>query len=166
MSSLTTSARPTGPPTQLRRHASWDEPATLPDEDDVAGYLRAGPSTTFTVEETGDFATVDTAVQHDLARPTAGRSSRTPRSRRAAGWPVWDGDDLHVWSLEPEHLRSARRSRRRRWHHDVDRIEVEHVESAGAYGHNGADDAAFDAVLLARAVPGRPVQVRWSRPTS
>ena len=40
---------------------------------------------------------------------------------------------------------------------------VEHVEGAGCYGHNGADDAAFDAVLLARAVPGRPVQVRWSR---
>jgi hypothetical protein len=42
-------------------------------------------------------------------------------------------------------------------------VVVEHVENAGCYGHNGADDAAFDAVLLARAVPGRPVQVRWSR---
>ena len=30
----------------------------------------------------------------------------------------------------------------------------EHVENAGCYGHNAADDAAFDAVLLARAVPG------------
>jgi nicotinate dehydrogenase subunit B len=37
------------------------------------------------------------------------------------------------------------------------------VESAGCYGHNAADDAAFDAVLLARAVPHRPVQVLWSR---
>ena len=27
-------------------------------------------------------------------------------------------------------------------------------ENAGCYGHNAADDAAFDAVLLARAVPG------------
>ncbi len=42
-------------------------------------------------------------------------------------------------------------------------VVVEHVEGAGSYGHNGADDAAFDAVLLARAVPGRPVHVRWSR---
>ena len=33
-------------------------------------------------------------------------------------------------------------------------------EGAGCYGHNAADDAAYDAVLLARAVPGRPVQVR------
>ena len=42
-------------------------------------------------------------------------------------------------------------------------MTVHHVEGAGAYGHNGADDAALDAVLLARAVPGRPVRVLWSR---
>jgi nicotinate dehydrogenase subunit B len=37
------------------------------------------------------------------------------------------------------------------------------VPGAGCYGHNSADDVAFDAALLARAVPGRPVQVVWSR---
>jgi CO/xanthine dehydrogenase Mo-binding subunit len=38
-----------------------------------------------------------------------------------------------------------------------------HTEGAGCYGHNGADDAAFDAALIARAVPGRPVRVQWMR---
>jgi CO/xanthine dehydrogenase Mo-binding subunit len=42
-------------------------------------------------------------------------------------------------------------------------VTVHHVEGAGCYGHNGADDVAFDAVLLARAVEGQPVQVVWSR---
>ncbi len=42
-------------------------------------------------------------------------------------------------------------------------VHVRHVEGAGCYGHNAADDAAFDAVLVARAVPGTPVQVLWSR---
>jgi CO/xanthine dehydrogenase Mo-binding subunit len=42
-------------------------------------------------------------------------------------------------------------------------VVVEHVEGAGCYGHNGADDVALDAALLARAVPGRPVQVQWMR---
>jgi nicotinate dehydrogenase subunit B len=45
-----------------------------------------------------------------------------------------------------------------------DLVLVRHVEGAGCYGHNGADDAAMDAALLAQAVPGRPVQVVWSRP--
>jgi nicotinate dehydrogenase subunit B len=40
---------------------------------------------------------------------------------------------------------------------------VHHVKGPGCYGHNGADDAAMDAVLMAQAVPGRRVQVVWSR---
>jgi nicotinate dehydrogenase subunit B len=42
-------------------------------------------------------------------------------------------------------------------------IVIHHVEGAGCYGHNGADDVALDAVLLSRAVDGRPVQVQWMR---
>src|SRR5262249_40591419 len=46
---------------------------------------------------------------------------------------------------------------------DPAQVTVHHAEGAGAYGHNGADDVTLDAVLLARAVPGRPVRVLWSR---
>ncbi|MBJ3775786.1 xanthine dehydrogenase family protein molybdopterin-binding subunit [Acuticoccus mangrovi] len=42
-------------------------------------------------------------------------------------------------------------------------VDVIHRNGAGCYGHNGADDVALDAALLARAVPGRPVRVVWSR---
>ena len=42
-------------------------------------------------------------------------------------------------------------------------INVVHVPGAGCYGHNGADDVALDAALLAREVAGRPVKVQWMR---
>ena len=42
-------------------------------------------------------------------------------------------------------------------------VRVIHAPGAGCYGHNGADDAAFDAALIARALPGKPVLVKWSR---
>jgi len=42
-------------------------------------------------------------------------------------------------------------------------VDVIHVQGSGCYGHNGADDAAFDAALLAREVPMRPVKLQWSR---
>lgn len=45
----------------------------------------------------------------------------------------------------------------------TDRVRVLHVEGAGCYGHNGADDAALDAALLARALPERPVMLKWMR---
>ncbi len=44
-----------------------------------------------------------------------------------------------------------------------DTIHVVHVPGAGCYGHNGADDVALDAALAARAVPGRPVLLKWER---
>jgi CO/xanthine dehydrogenase Mo-binding subunit len=42
-------------------------------------------------------------------------------------------------------------------------IVVTHAEGAGCYGHNGADDVALDAALLARAANGRPVRLQWTR---
>ncbi|MBO0765858.1 MAG: xanthine dehydrogenase family protein molybdopterin-binding subunit, partial [Hyphomicrobiaceae bacterium] len=43
-----------------------------------------------------------------------------------------------------------------------DVIRVIHAQGSGCYGHNGADDVALDAALLARAVPDRPVRVHWA----
>ena len=42
-------------------------------------------------------------------------------------------------------------------------VRCVHVEGSGCYGHNGADDVAAHAALIARAVPGRPVRVQWMR---
>jgi len=74
----------------------------------------------------------------------------------------WDGEALTVWShsqgIGP--LRAALATALRI---APEHVTVRHVPSAGCYGHNGADDAALDAALLARSVPGRPVRLQWSR---
>ena len=46
---------------------------------------------------------------------------------------------------------------------DASKIIVQHVQGAGCYGHNGADDAAADAAIIAMKMPGKPVRVRWRR---
>jgi CO/xanthine dehydrogenase Mo-binding subunit len=45
----------------------------------------------------------------------------------------------------------------------ADQVRLQHMQGSGCYGHNGADDAAADAAILARAMPGRPVRVQWRR---
>jgi nicotinate dehydrogenase subunit B len=45
---------------------------------------------------------------------------------------------------------------------DASAVRCIHVEGSGCYGHNGADDVALDAALLARA-SGRPVRLQWMR---
>ena len=42
-------------------------------------------------------------------------------------------------------------------------IIVRHRPGAGCYGHNGADDVALDAALVARARPGRWVRAQFTR---
>ncbi len=44
-----------------------------------------------------------------------------------------------------------------------DKVRCQHMQGAGCYGHNMADDAAADAALLAMAVPGQPVRLQYTR---
>jgi CO/xanthine dehydrogenase Mo-binding subunit len=43
------------------------------------------------------------------------------------------------------------------------KVTVFHRQGSGAYGHNTADDAAFDAAFIATKMPGRTIRVQWSR---
>lgn len=45
----------------------------------------------------------------------------------------------------------------------LDAIEARHASGAGNYGHNGSDDAAVDAALIAQRRPGAPIRVQWTR---
>jgi nicotinate dehydrogenase subunit B len=44
-----------------------------------------------------------------------------------------------------------------------DKVRCIHVEGSGCYGHNGADDVAAHAALIAREMSGNPVRVQWMR---
>lgn len=42
-------------------------------------------------------------------------------------------------------------------------VSAHHVQGAGCYGHNGADDCAMDAAIIAMEIPNRPIRVMWTR---
>lgn len=42
-------------------------------------------------------------------------------------------------------------------------VSANHVHGAGCYGHNGADDCAMDAAIIAMEIPNRPIRVLWTR---
>jgi CO/xanthine dehydrogenase Mo-binding subunit len=146
---------------RLRALAGWRERPSLPDEDDLDGYLRAGPHAEIPVDDSGDPAgapPVARMLSASYSRPFLAHASMSP----SCGAAVWDDAGVHVWS-STQNVFGLRAAIAQALSLDAGAVAVEHVESAGAYGHNAADDAAFDAVLLARAVPGRPVHVRWGR---
>ncbi|MEZ5559595.1 MAG: molybdopterin cofactor-binding domain-containing protein [Pseudomonadales bacterium] len=118
------------------------------------------------------FAVVDgTPVEGPVAplgfAPTLTASYSRPHIMHASLAPSaamarWDEGALRVWthSQGPELLKRTLAQVLGVEHRDV---EVVHAPGAGAYGHNGADDVALDAALCARARPGRPVLVKWTR---
>ncbi|MDB5788562.1 xanthine dehydrogenase family protein molybdopterin-binding subunit [Caballeronia mineralivorans] len=44
-----------------------------------------------------------------------------------------------------------------------EKLRCIHTEGSGCYGHNGADDVAAHAALVARAMPGKPIRVQYMR---
>jgi len=148
-------------PWQARRAADWALAQTqavghLPD---AAETLSAQASKLVDVFNQGA-ATDTTNWSHEsrVFRPTLSHGSIGP----SAAIACWDGDHLRLWT-HSQGIYPLRRAIAQALEIDVQKITVRHVPGAGCYGHNGADDAAFDAVLMARAVPGRPVKVVWSR---
>ena len=73
-----------------------------------------------------------------------------------------DGGRLTVWS-HSQGIYPLRDSIAEALGRDSKSVRVIHAPGAGCYGHNGADDAAFDAALIACALPGRPILLKWSR---
>lgn len=69
---------------------------------------------------------------------------------------------LEVWT-HSQGIYNLRRDLALAFDVPAEQVQVSHVEGAGCYGHNGADDVAWDAAWLAQQVPGRPVRVQWTR---
>ena len=145
---------------ELARLAVWDGAAGLPDESSLPAWLKAQAADTGIVASKGstDPANVARTLKAAYAKPYLAHASIAPSCALAR----FDGERLSVWS-HSQGIFNLRRDLALALAIDEQDIVVQHVEGAGCYGHNGADDVAFDAAWLARAAPGRPVRVQWSR---
>lgn len=146
----------------LRTASRWDEADSLPDENRLEEFLTSQPAEATVVHDTvgvhGDVPAHHTMVRR-FRRGYVAHASLAPSCAVA----VWDDERrLRVWS-HTQGVYRLRAELTRAFGLQEQDVVVEHAEGAGCYGHNAADDAAYDAALLARHVPGRPVQVVWSR---
>ena len=144
----------------LRQAATWST-HDWPDEQGAA--LQQLPCETRLVgEHNADRLDDDNAAAGDWAatytRPWLAHASIAPSCALAC----WNNGRLEVW-CHSQAVFNLRRDLALAFALEVADVRVQHVPGAGCYGHNGADDAAFDAAWLARAEPGRTVRVLWSR---
>jgi nicotinate dehydrogenase subunit B len=144
----------------LRKGATWAAGDALPDENDLAAFLKAQPveSTVIDTRTAATPAQTARTLRRQYTRPYIAHASIAPSCAMAK----WTGDRVHVWT-HSQGVYLLRADLAKVLKLPTENITVEHLEGAGCYGHNPADDAALDAVLLAQAAGGRPVRVQWSR---
>lgn len=143
----------------VRGAASWLEEQSLPDESALPAYLRAGPHESTVLRDCTTPPPRGRTLSATYSRPFLAHAAIGP-SCAVARWET-DGR-LSVWT-HSQGIYPLRGAIAQAMHLDAGLVSVTHLEGAGCYGHNGADDAALDAVLLARSCAPHPVQVVWSR---
>ncbi len=145
---------------RLARLAQWQGGDALPADVTQSQYLQEQPARSEVIsEKSGPAASgVTTRLEATFTRPYIAHASLGPSCAVAH----FNEGKYHVWA-HTQGIYPLRHDLARALGVQESAVTVTHVEGAGCYGHNGADDVALDAALLARAVPGRPVQVQWTR---
>jgi nicotinate dehydrogenase subunit B len=152
----------------LQRTAAWQNDTDLPAQETLLEHMLSQPQQSYLLVNGAPVAAPIPPVAappeavHTLAatyfRPYHSHASLGP----SAAVAYLDGEQLTVWSHTqgPYPVRAALA-------HVLgmpqENIRCLFVEGPGSFGHNGADDVALDAALLARAVPGRAVSLQWTR---
>jgi CO/xanthine dehydrogenase Mo-binding subunit len=144
----------------LRKGAVWSPGEKLPDENGIAEWLKTQPTETTLIDKRTASAPGEAkrSIRRQYTRPYIAHASIAPSCAMAQ----WNDDRVHVWT-HSQGVYLLRADLALVLKLPIENITVEHIEGAGCYGHNAADDVALDAVLLARAAGGRPVRVQWSR---
>jgi CO/xanthine dehydrogenase Mo-binding subunit len=140
---------------KLREKSVWEE---SPVPEDFHAWLRQNVTERVITKEARSEVRGERTVKASYTKPFIAHASIGPSCAVAR---LRDGK-LEVWT-HSQGIFGLRNELSVVLGMKVEDIVVTHAEGAGCYGHNGADDVALDAALLARAANGRPVKLQWAR---
>lgn len=141
----------------------WSSEGGLPEIDACAGLVQ---------ENATRLMVRDGTPHDDPIPPLPAEPSHAARYERpftlhgalapSAAMAIWDGARLAI-TTHSQGIYPLRESIADSLGLDSGQVQVSHAPGSGCYGHNGADDAAFEAALVAVALRGRPVLLKWNR---
>ncbi|MDB5599001.1 MAG: putative oxidoreductase subunit protein [Xanthobacteraceae bacterium] len=139
--------------------AQWEGQANLPKQANISDVIRALPAQDTVILNQGSLGQASgRALKATYHRPYQMHGAIGPSCALAQ---FKDGT-MTVWT-HSQGVYPLRDSLAELLRMPKEQVHCIHTEGSGCYGHNGADDAAADAALIARAVPDRPVRVQWMR---
>ena len=153
---------------QLALACEWSTTSKLPARQDIRQYLRHNITASLAVEN--GMPTQDSVAQTPLPDDAVNTQAATyyrPYQMHAALGPSsaiaqYMNGKLTVYS-HSQGVEVLKLALADALDLPLDEVHVIHAEGSGCYGHNGADDVALDAAILAIAAEPDPVKVQWSR---
>jgi CO/xanthine dehydrogenase Mo-binding subunit len=140
-------------------YVEWENALDIPVGADEAAWLPGQPAIERELGVTDAPEPAGERVSLTVSRPYVAHASLGPSCALAR----MDADGkLSIWS-HGQGMHNLRKNIGAALKIDIDRIWAKHLHGPGCYGHNGADDAALDAAILARAHPGKTIRVQWRR---
>jgi CO/xanthine dehydrogenase Mo-binding subunit len=141
-------------------HVVWDGVDAINPYQEEARWLLQQPSIDQTIGPPPPAEPVPATARHEATytRMHIAHASVAP----SCGLAQYRDGRLTVWT-HSQGVYPLRDALARTLKLDPAAISVKHVQGPGCYGHNGADDAAADAAVIAFHRPGEPVKVRWRR---
>ena len=139
-------------------NAVWDGARNLDESVSEAGSLKTMPSVAYPAGDPAPEASNRRRCQATYSRPYIAHGSMG----LSCGVALMRDGDLTVWT-HAQGVYPLRQLLARVCGLSPERIKVIHAQGAGNYGHNGSDDAAIDAAVIAVRRPGSPIRVQWRR---
>jgi nicotinate dehydrogenase subunit B len=141
-------------------HVAWDGVDTINPYQEEARWLLQQPSIDRVIGPPPPSEPTPATTRHEATytRMHIAHASVAP----SCGLAQYRDGRLQVWT-HSQGVYPLRDALARTLKLDPAAISVKHVQGPGCYGHNGADDAATDAAVIAYHRPGQPVRVRWRR---
>jgi nicotinate dehydrogenase subunit B len=140
-------------------HVGWDDVDPINPGQEEGRWLLQRPSIDRVFgPEPVDLPPGQARYEATFTRMHVAHASISPSS----GLAVFKDGHLTVWS-HTQGVYPLRAALAKTLKLDPAHISVKHAQGPGCYGHNGADDAAADAAVIAMRRPGVPIRVRWRR---
>ena len=139
-------------------HVQWDQVPRIASAEQEAESLVGRPSNDRVLGDALPAAAPANVVTASYSRPYVAHASLAPSCALAE----YRNGHLSVWS----HTQGVYPLRTALSHVlgiSEQAITVRHAHGAGCYGHNGADDVAVDAAVIAMQMPDRCIRVQWRR---
>jgi CO/xanthine dehydrogenase Mo-binding subunit len=139
-------------------HAKWDQTRQIKPEQQEAAWLVGQPCNDRLHGAPLPAAETANVVTASYSRPYVAHASMGPSCALAE----YRGGHLSVWS-HTQGVYPLRNALANVLGLSQDAVTVRHAHGAGCYGHNGADDVAVDAAVIALQIPDHCIRVQWRR---